>query len=128
MGTISIVCWNIWILRFGVNSFLMCGCWGLLDTVINVQLFRILGFEFESHSVPFGTYNLFQGMFVFFGAIVQSLISEENWVDLMVWTGVVGFLAIASIAALLMFPYKQKYDELPEEEAIGMIGKQRSDI
>ena len=78
--------------------------------------------------MPFGTYNLFQGMFVFFGAIVQSLISEENWVHLMVWTGVVGFLALASIAALLMFPYKQKYHELPEEEAIGMIGKQRSDI
>ena len=34
--TIITVCLNIWTLRFGVHSFLMCGCWGLLDTVFNV--------------------------------------------------------------------------------------------
>jgi len=45
----------------------MAGFWGMTDAVINVQVFRILGFEFESQTLPFGTYNLLQGLFVFLG-------------------------------------------------------------
>lgn len=76
--TIIIVCWNIWYLQFGFGSFLMCGCWGLLDTVFNVQIFRTLCFEFESHSLPFGSYHIMLGVSVFLGSIIQSLLSENS--------------------------------------------------
>ena len=76
--TIITVCLNIWTLRFGVHSFLMCGCWGLLDTVFNVQIFRTLCFEFESHSLPFGSYHIMLGVSVFLGSMIQSMISEDS--------------------------------------------------
>lgn len=35
-ATTALVCWNILHLTFGIQSFIMCGFWGMLDAAINV--------------------------------------------------------------------------------------------
>ena len=45
-------------LEYGYLSYIMTFMWGLEDGVVNIIIFRILGFEFESNSAPFGVFNL----------------------------------------------------------------------
>ena len=44
--------------EYGTITFLMTFFWGLHDASINVQLFQILGFEYENATEPFGLYLL----------------------------------------------------------------------
>lgn len=86
----------------------MTGLWGLVDAAINIFCFRTLGFEFESKSIPFGTYNLMQGLTVFICDVALTLMDDKNWKQLMGCAATVGVLGTISWAVLLGFPFKQK--------------------
>lgn len=56
--------------RFNWLSFVMSFLWGIQDGMINIHTLRTLGFEFISHSEPFGVFNLFNGLSVFVFQII----------------------------------------------------------
>ena len=63
--TISVTLASIGASRFNWLSYLMSFMWGIADGTINIHTLQTLGFEFNSHSEPFGVFNLVQGISVF---------------------------------------------------------------
>ena len=63
---------NIRHLEFGTQSYVVSGLWGLVDATLNIFIFRTLGFEFESKSIPFGSFNIIQGLSVFLNSVLLS--------------------------------------------------------
>lgn len=56
---------SISIEKFNWLSFVMSFFWGIQDGMVNIHTLQTLGFEFTSHSEPFGVFNLFNGLSVF---------------------------------------------------------------
>ena len=93
-------------LHYGPMSFLMTFLWGTQDGVVNIIVFRILGFEFVSNSEPFGVFNLIQGLAVFGVQLLQGTIDTSNANDIMVYSIICGVVGIISCLILFMFPFK----------------------
>ena len=53
--------------KYGFSAYLMCFLWGLQDAGVNCLMNCILGFEFESKSIPFSVFKFVQslGIFIF---------------------------------------------------------------
>lgn len=61
MVTITAIKWN----SYGFITFFMTFLWGLQDSSMNVHLFQILGFEFDTAAEPFSVYLMMQGLSIF---------------------------------------------------------------
>ena len=76
--------------------------------------FRILGFEFESSSEPFGVFNLVQGISVFGFQLVQFYLDTKNGDEMLYYAIACGLFGILASIVLLFFPFRKKVK--PEEE------------
>ena len=108
VSAILTACYNCWQLRFGYMSYAMTGLWGLVDASINIFTFRMLGFEFESKSIPFGTFGFIQGVTVFMCDTILTMLDDKNWKHLMGFSAGVGIMGVFAWVLLLTFPFKKR--------------------
>jgi len=67
--------------KYNYMTYIMTFIWGYLDGAINIHTFQILGFEFASKSLPFGVFNLVQGICVFVMQEIQGNYIDETVAD-----------------------------------------------
>ena len=71
-------CYSVHMDKYNYMTFIMTFVWGYLDGAINIHSFQILGFEFASKSLPFGVFNLVQGICVFAMQEIQGQLVDET--------------------------------------------------
>ncbi|CDW72384.1 major facilitator superfamily protein [Stylonychia lemnae] len=95
--------------KYSVLTFFVTFFWGFQDSNLNNILNCILGFEFESNTVPFSVYSLVQAIFVFIFMIVQSLILTRT--DYFIYFSVCYAYGIVSLFILYTFDFKKKKND-----------------
>ena len=75
----------------------------------------ILGFEFESKSVPFGVFKMFQSLCVGlisllqgYAVLIEGLTTDEKRKNYIIYLCVMCAFGVLSEVMLLFFPYKTK--------------------
>ena len=94
--------------------FLVCFCWGILDSSHNTLINTILAFEFTSKTEPFSVYKFLQSLAAFVGFIIESELSSFN--DTRWFFVSVGLLGVVASLLVLTFPFTEK---APAEGAKG---------
>ena len=67
---------------YNSTSWLMCLLWGIMDSGLNNFVNCVLGFEFESQTVPFSVYNVYQNFFNFVFSVINSKIMKSDGVSM----------------------------------------------
>lgn len=108
--TISVTLASIGASKFNWLSYLMSFMWGIADGTINIHTLQTLGFEFNSHSEPFGVFNLVQGISVFTFQNIQGQLDTDVQYQLLLYTIIVGVIGIWSQVAIYSFPFREAGD------------------
>ena len=79
---------------------------GFTDGTVNIMCFKVLGFEFESQSEPFGVYNIMQGVASAVFQLALGALDSDKANLLLIFSFGCFLFGIFSALLLLRFRYK----------------------
>lgn len=91
---------------FSSLSILLCFLWGLQDGGVNIHCLQILGFEFESHSEPFGVFNIMNGVGVAIFQAIQAFINLEDKNQLIFYTTFISLFGMTCTLGTFYMDFK----------------------